>query len=75
MREGFVLLGIGLALGMLVSISLRNMIRSEIYGVGPLDPLVVGGVTLVFALVALCACLVPARRAMQVDPVTVLSEQ
>lgn len=74
-REGFVLVGVGLALGMMAAISLRSAIRSEIYGVGPLDPFVVGGVTLVFAVVALCACIVPARRAAQVDPVTVLNQQ
>ena len=74
-REGFILVGVGLALGMLAAISLRSVIRSEIYGVGPLDPLVVGGVTLVFGVVALCACMVPARRAAQVDPVIVLNQQ
>jgi predicted permease len=74
-REGFVLVGVGLALGMLAAISLRSVIRSEIYGVRPLDPLVVGGVTLVFGVVALCACIVPARRAARVDPLIVLNQQ
>jgi putative ABC transport system permease protein len=73
-REGFVLVGVGLTLGMLAAVSLRSVIRSEIYGVGPLDPLVVGGVTVVFAVVALCACIVPARRALRVDPVRVLNQ-
>jgi ABC-type lipoprotein release transport system permease subunit len=54
---------------------LRSAIQSEIYGVGPLDPLVVGGVTLVFTVVALCACIIPARRAAQVDPMIVLNQQ
>ena len=74
-REGFVLVGVGLAMGMVAAVSLRSAIRSEIYGVGPLDPLVVGGVTLVFAVVALCACIVPARRAARVDPMIVLNQQ
>jgi putative ABC transport system permease protein len=73
-REGFVLVGVGLTLGMLAAVSLRSVIRSEIYGVGPLDPLVVGGVTVVFAVVAVCACIVPARRALRVDPVRVLNQ-
>jgi ABC-type lipoprotein release transport system permease subunit len=55
--------------------SLRTVVASEIYGVGPLDPLVLGSVALVFGLVALGACVLPARRAMKVDPVVVLSEQ
>lgn len=75
LREGYVLVGIGLALGIVGSMSLRTMITSEIYGVGPLDPAVMGGVTMVFGVVALFACIVPAKRAMRVDPVIVLSEQ
>ena len=74
-REGFALVGIGLVLGVIGSISLRTVIEKEIYGVAPLDPLVLGGAALLFAVVALLACFVPARRATQVDPVVVLSEQ
>ena len=74
-REGFILVGVGLALGIIAAISFRSVIRSEIYGVGPLDPLVVGAITVVFGIVALCACIVPARRAAQVDPMIVLNQQ
>ena len=73
--EGFALLGVGLILGVVGSISLRTIVQKEIYGIAPLDPLVLGCVALLFAVVALLACLVPARRATQVDPAIVLSEQ
>jgi predicted permease len=75
LREGFRLVGIGLILGVIGSISLRTIIASEIYGVDPLDPLVMGSVAIVFGLISLAACMLPARRAMQVDPAIVLSEQ
>jgi predicted permease len=75
LREGFRLVGIGLILGVIGSISLRTIIASEIYGVGSLDPLVMGSVVIVFGLISLAACMLPARRAMQVDPAIVLSEQ
>jgi predicted permease len=75
LREGFVLVGIGLAIGIAASMSLRTVVASEIYGVGPLDPLVLGSVALLFGMVALGACVLPARRAMRVDPAVVLSEQ
>ena len=75
LREGFVLVGIGLILGVIGSISLRTIIASEIYGVGSLDPLVIGSVAIVFGLISLAASMLPARRAMQVDPAIVLSEQ
>ena len=75
LREGFCLVGIGLILGVIGSISLRTIIASEIYGVGSLDPLVMGSVAIVFGLISLAASMLPARRAMQVDPAIVLSEQ
>lgn len=75
LREGFVLVGIGLALGIAAAISLRSLVVSQIYGVGPLDPWVLGTVAVVFSMVALLACAIPARRAMTVDPAIVLTEQ
>jgi len=75
LREGFGLVGVGLLVGVAAALSLRRVIATEIYGVGALDPLVLGSVACVFGLVALGACVLPARRAMKVDPVDVLSEQ
>ena len=75
LREGVVLVGIGLILGVAGAVSLRTVVTTEIYGVGPLDPLVIGSVAIVFGVVSLAACVLPARRAMQVDPAIVLSEQ
>ena len=75
LREGLTLVAIGLVLGIVGSISLRSIVHNEIYGVGASDPLVLGCVAVVLALAALIACVVPARRAMQVDPAIVLSEQ
>jgi len=74
LQEGFALVGIGLLLGIVASISLRTIVQKEIYGVAPLDPRVLGCLALLLATVALLACLVPARRATQVDPAIVLSE-
>ena len=75
LREGLALVGAGLILGVFSSMLLRSVVQNEIYGVAPLDPLVLSSVATLFALVALAACIVPARRAMQVDPVIVLSDQ
>jgi len=75
LREGLTLVGTGLILGIVSSISLRSIVQNEIYGVAPLDPFVLGSVAMLFTVVALVACIIPARRAMQVDPAIVLSEQ
>ena len=41
----------------------------------PMDPVVTGLVVLTLGGIALAACCLPARRATQVDPVTILSQQ
>jgi putative ABC transport system permease protein len=66
---------VGLILGVAGAIALRKALENELYGVQPLDPLVMASVVAVLALVALIACLLPARRATQVDPMIVLNEQ
>jgi putative ABC transport system permease protein len=72
LREGFQLVVIGLVLGVIGAASLQKAVASEIYGVRPLDPLVLAGVMAVLAIVALAAFAVPARRAMRVDPMVAL---
>jgi predicted permease len=75
LREGFELLLIGLVLGVIGAASLQRAVASEIYGVRPLDPLVLGGVMALLTIVALAACAVPARRAMRVDPMVALRSE
>ncbi len=75
LHEGFVLVGIGLVVGVAGSFLLRSAIASQIYAVRPFDPLVLVTVIALLGLIALAACLAPARRAVQVDPMIVLNEQ
>ncbi len=72
LREGFQLVAIGLVFGIVGAASLQKAVASEIYGVRPLDPLVLATVMALLAIVALAACAVPARRAMRVDPMVAL---
>jgi putative ABC transport system permease protein len=58
----------GLGVGLLLAWGVSRLIGSFLFEVQPGDPAVFLSVTLLLAGVALCACLVPARRAMRVDP-------
>jgi putative ABC transport system permease protein len=72
LREGLELVVIGLILGVAGAASLQKVVATEIYGVRPLDPLVLAGVMALLAIVTLAACVVPARRAMRVEPTVAL---
>jgi putative ABC transport system permease protein len=74
-REAVWLLGTGLLLGVAGSVALRAVVAGQLYGVKPLDPVVMSAVILTLAVVGLTACVLPARRATRVDPATVLREQ
>jgi len=73
-REGCVLVGAGLAAGLAGAVAMQRAIANEVYGVEPLDPLVLVLVMGTLAAVSLLACVIPARRALRVDPMTVLHE-
>jgi putative ABC transport system permease protein len=67
-RDGMRLLGVGIVLGLAGAAVAARSIESFLYGVPPLDSLTFVGVVLLLSVVAFLACLVPARRAMKVDP-------
>ena len=72
MRDGMRLVVTGVAVGTAVALGLTRLLRSMLFGVEPSDPVTFGVVISLLALVALAACYVPARRAMQVDPMEAL---
>jgi predicted permease len=63
---------LGIGMGVLLALGLTHLIASQIYGVTPHDPLTFGSAGLVLAVVALAACYIPARRAMQIEPIVAL---
>jgi len=72
LREGLELVVIGLVFGIVGAASLQRVVATEIYGVRPLDPFVLASVMVLLSVVTLAACVVPARRAMRVEPTVAL---
>jgi predicted permease len=68
LRSGMRLAGLGVAVGVVGALVLARVMSSLLYGVAPHDPLTFAAAAVVLLGVALVACLVPARRAMRVDP-------
>lgn len=66
------LAAIGLALGMAIGLGAGGWIRGVLHGVSPADPIALVAVAIITLTIALCAGLLPARRAASVDPVIAL---
>jgi predicted permease len=73
LREGAMLAGGGLLIGLAANVGLGRLIQQQLYEVQPLDPVVIALVLVTMGTVALLACAIPARRATQVNPAEVLT--
>ena len=72
LRQTLLLLGLGVVVGLLLSLAATQRASSLLFGLQPSDPLIFMGATLLLMAVALLAALVPARRASRVDPMVAL---
>jgi predicted permease len=70
--EGVRLVLIGGAVGLVAALSMSRVLQSVLFGVSPHDPASFGAVTVLLALVAVAAILIPARSAMKTDPMAAL---
>jgi putative ABC transport system permease protein len=69
---GLRLTAIGMAAGTMAAVVVSRAMRSMLFDVSPADPVTYTAVLLVFAVTACAALVVPARRALRVDPITAL---
>lgn len=72
LKQGLVLAGSGVAVGLIAAVGLTRLMSALLFGVDPVDPITYGTVSLVLVAVALLASYVPSRRAARVDPAEAL---
>jgi putative ABC transport system permease protein len=75
LKQGVVMAALGLAAGAIGVALMVRLIQSLLFGVEPLDPLVLGSTAAALILSVILACLVPAYRATRIDPMRVLAHE
>ncbi len=75
LREGGVLLFVGLALGVIGAVTASRLIQGLLFGVPPHDPVTLATVSLIMTAVGIGACWLPAMRAASIDPAVALRRQ
>jgi putative ABC transport system permease protein len=71
-RAAVLQLSIGLSIGMLGAVGIGQLLESILVGISPTDPVTLFGIAGVLAAAGFCACFIPARRALRLDPAAVL---
>jgi putative ABC transport system permease protein len=72
LRRGAILMGCGVAVGIFGAWAATHLIRNQLFQVKPTDPWTYAGAVLIVILTGALACLIPARRATKVDPLSAL---
>jgi putative ABC transport system permease protein len=75
LRQGMRPMGIGLAIGLAGSLGLNRLLQAELVLVSPSDPIALALASAVLTIAATLGCLIPARRAVRVDPVDALRHE
>ena len=73
--RGFMLIVVGLSLGLIGALILTRFLSGALYEVSPKDPATFAAISLLLGAVALAACYFPARRASKVDPMVALRNE
>jgi putative ABC transport system permease protein len=73
-QRGLQIVGIGLLSGVTIGLVAAHLIQGLLYGVSPIDPVSFGVSLLCLGVAAILACLLPALRAIRINPITALRE-
>jgi len=72
LRDGMLPVALGTLIGLGASLAVNRILQSQLVGVSPYDPVTMSAAAVMLIFVALLACHIPARRAMNVDPAVAL---
>ena len=70
--QGVALASLGVAIGLAAATAMTPLLRTQLFGIGVLDPPTLVGIPVLLIAIAAAACYLPARRAMKIDPVNAL---
>jgi ABC-type antimicrobial peptide transport system permease subunit len=74
-RQGAMQLAVGMTVGIAVALGMSQLLQMLLLDVNPRDPMIYSGVVFTLVATGLLACLIPARRATKVDPLTALRSE
>ena len=75
LRQGLVLIAIGVGVGLLAAFALMRLLQSLLFGVATTDLVTYTTLALLLAVVALAACYIPALRATKINPLVALRHE
>jgi putative ABC transport system permease protein len=75
LREGMVMTVIGVLAGLTAAIVVGRVMGALLFGVGPIDPVTFGAMAALLTMVSVAATLIPARRALRIDPASALRQE
>jgi ABC-type antimicrobial peptide transport system permease subunit len=66
---------VGCGIGLVTAYAVRSTLSTVVFGLTGVDPLALGGAVVVVLVIALCASIIPVRRAVRVDPMDTLRSE
>jgi putative ABC transport system permease protein len=75
LKQGLLLTGTGIAVGLAGALALTRVLSSLLFEVGSTDPSIFAAIVLLLTFVSLIACYIPARRATRVDPLIAMRSE
>ncbi len=75
LKQGLILAGVGLAIGLSVAFGVTHIMASLLYHISATDPMVFGGASLILTALALLATYAPAHKAAKLEPMIILRQK